>query len=48
MNTEQFIVELARLRSRVETLETGAFASVDEYVEGWTLSKTADSHSHEA
>ena len=36
MNTEQFIVELARLTSRVETLEAAAFASVDEYVEGWT------------
>ena len=29
-------VELARLKKRVETLEAAAFASAEEYVEGWT------------
>ena len=36
MSTDQLIAELARLKSRVEVLESAAFASADEYVEGWT------------
>lgn len=36
MSTDLLTAELARLKSRVEALEAAAFASADEYVEGWT------------
>lgn len=33
---DQLVAEIARLKARVETLENAAFATGDEYVEGWT------------
>jgi hypothetical protein len=33
---DELVAELARLKKRVETLEKAAFASAEEYVEGWT------------
>lgn len=36
MSSDQLIAEFARLKARVEVLERAAFASAEEYVEGWT------------
>ena len=36
LSVDRLIVEIARLKLRVDELEKAAFSAPDEYVEGWT------------